>query len=168
MRGPIERLGGRIEDFELRLVHHGYVSKVAQGESRVARNVALLLRSWGGALVMRGCTITWGLRRRVRRTCGRRRSICEKRWCSTAGRSTSMQNARVVRARADRSREKKNAKAMGNARRALGVDPGNLAALHVLALATFFAGDTRGAAPLFEAVRRSPRCNPTQTRISTA
>jgi tetratricopeptide (TPR) repeat protein len=163
IRGPIERLGGRIGELELRLVHHGYVSKTAQGESRASRNVGLLREE-----LSRHPRDAW-----VHYHLG----IAQKAASNMRAAQKHLREARALDAGAldvdAKSRawcalaqidlgEKRNEKAIASARRALGADPKNLAALHVLGLATFFAGDARGAAPIFEAVRRSPRCNPAQ------
>jgi tetratricopeptide (TPR) repeat protein len=161
VRGPIERLGGRVDDLELRLVHHGYVSEAAQGESRVARNVGLLLEE-----VRQKPRDAW-----VHYHLG----IAQKAAGNGRAAQKHLREALAVdrglldvdaRARAECALAQlelatgRNAKAAALARRALALEPANLAALHVLALATFFGGDARGAAPIFEAVRRSPRCNP--------
>ena len=163
IRGPIERLGGRVDDVELRLVHHGYVSSAAQGESRVARNVGLLLEE---------------VRRRPRDAWMHYHlGIAQKAASNLRAAQKHLREALALdkgvldvdaRGRAECALAQvelaagKNAKAAVLARRSLAADPGNLAALHVLALATFFGGDPRAAVPILEAVRRSPRCNPAQ------
>jgi tetratricopeptide (TPR) repeat protein len=161
VRGPIERLGGRVDDLDLRLVHHGYVSPTAQGESRVARNVGLLLEevrrhprdAWVHyhlGIAQKGASNARAAQKHLREALALDRGVLDV----------------DARARAECALAQielgagRNAKAASLARRALAVAPGNLVALHVLALATFFGGNARGAAPIFEAVLRSPHCNP--------
>lgn len=163
VRGPIERLGGRIEDLELRLVHHGYVSETAQGESRVARNVGLLLEevrqkprdAWVHyhlGIAQKGAGNARAAQKHLREALANDRGALD---------ADARARAECALAQLELGAGR-NAKAAAHARRALAAEPGNLSALHVLALATFFSGDARGAAPIFEAVRRSPRCNPAQ------
>ncbi len=163
VRGPIERLGGRVDDLELRIVHHGYVSSMAQGVSRTARNVALLLEevrrhprdAWVHyhlGITQKAAGNVRAAQKHLREALALERGVLD---VDARGR------AECALAQLDLA-EGRNAKAMTRARRSLATDPSNLAALHVLALATFFGGDARAAAPLFEAVRRAPRCNPAQ------
>lgn len=163
VRGPIERLGGRVEDLDLRLVHHGYVSSTAQGVSRAARNVALLLEE-----VRRRPRDAWvhyhlGTAQKAAGNARAAQKHLREALALERGVLDVEARGRAACALAQLElAEGRNAKAKALARRSLASDPSNLAALHVLALATFFSGDARAAAPLFEAVRRSPRCNPTQ------
>ena len=163
VRGPIERLGGRVDDLELRLVHHGYVSSTAQGVSRAARNVALCLEE-----VRRHPRDAWvhyhlGIAQKAAGNARAAQKHLREALALDRGVLDVDARARAACALAQLElAEGRNAKAATLARRALATDPSHLAALHVLALATFFGGDARASAPLFEMVRRSPRCNPAQ------
>jgi tetratricopeptide (TPR) repeat protein len=163
VRGPIERLGGRVDDLELRLVHHGYVSSMAQGASRAARNVALLLEE-----VRRHPRDAWvhyhlGTAQKAAGNVRAAQKHLREALALDRGALDVDARGRAACALAQLElAERRNAKAMTLARQSLAADPTNLAALHVLAVATCLGGDARAAAPLFEAVRRSPRCNPAQ------
>jgi tetratricopeptide (TPR) repeat protein len=161
VRGPIERLGGRVDELSLRIVHYGYVSESAQGQSRVARNVALLLEEVRRS--PRDAWVNYHLGIAQKAASNLRAAQKHLREALALGRGVldveATGRAECALAQIELGAGK-NAKAAAFARRSLSADPGNLAALHVLALATFFGGDARAAAPIFEAVRRSPHCNP--------
>ncbi len=163
VRGPIERLGGRVDDLELRIVHHGYVSSTAQGVSRATRNVALLREE-----VRRQPRDAWvhyhlGIAQKAAGNARAAHKHLREALALERGGLDADARGRAACALAQLElADGRNAKAMTMAQRSLAADPSNLAALHVLALATFFGGDAQAAAPLFEAVRRSPRCNPAQ------
>ena len=161
IRAPIERLGGRIAELDLRIVHHGYMSTSAQGEPRAARNVRLLREevrnkphdAWVHyhlGVAQKAAQNARAAQKHLREALALDRGVLD---VEAKGRATCTL-AQIELA------EGRNAKAAALARRSLSFDAQNLAALHVLALATFFGGDARAAAPMLEAIRRSPRCNP--------
>lgn len=161
IRPTIERLGGEIADTGLRVLHHGYLSSMAQGASRAARNQALLEQA-----ALRSPRDPW-----VHFQLG----MTAKAMNDHAGALRHLKEA----FRFDRGSLDDDARARAHcaiaqihlgarsyvtaaeaASRALSLAPESILALHVLALATIFGGDVRGAAPLFERVRRSPSCHP--------
>ncbi len=163
VRGPIERLGGRVDELEVRIVHHGYLSTSAQGESRVARNVALLLEEL--RRLPRDAWVHYHLGIAQKSAANERAAQKHLREALALDRGSLDVDAKGRASCALAQIELaagRNAKAVVFALRSLAADPGNLAALHVQGLATFFGGNARAAGRIFETVRRSPLCNPAQ------
>jgi tetratricopeptide (TPR) repeat protein len=160
--GPaVVRAGGRIEDATLRIVHHGYRSEVAQGTSRVERNLALLREATSKSPRDAWMHYHLGLTLKAKGDlAGAKQSLLE---ALKHDRKTLDLDARArthtVIAQVELAGGRNDA-AVDQGQRALALRPGDIVAAHLVAIALCGRGDVRSAVPFFVTVRRSPRCNP--------
>lgn len=167
----ILRAGGTIADHPLRILHHGYTSDRAQGGSRAARNAALLDVELRRSPNDPGLHVHAGLAAKARADLGGARAHLDRALELVRGDGTSEDvlprflpaealghalTARAQIALADADLES----AIAHACRAFTMDPENLTAAHVAAVALCMRGDMRSAVPFLEAVSTSRSTHP--------
>ncbi len=167
----ILRHGGTIADHPLRILHHGYTTDRAQGGSRAARNGALLDAEIRRTPNDPGLHVHAGLAAKARADLARAREHLDRALELVRGDGTTgdalprflpaeaLGHALIARAQvalADGDLET----AIAHACRAFTMDPENLTAAHVAAVALCMRGDMRSALPFLEAVSSSASTHP--------
>jgi glycosyltransferase involved in cell wall biosynthesis len=161
IRPSIDRARGRVLDCDASIIHYGYLEASAQGASRVERNRRILearlqrdpFDTWasyhlGFTLKMAGDNLA--ARRHLREAVGREGSGLD---------SDAKARAYTALAQIDLALGR-NEPAVKSARRALALDPSNVVAAHILALALYFSGDVRAAAVVLDLVRKGASTSP--------
>lgn len=166
--GAIVRAGGRIGDSALRLLHHGYARKTAQGAvDRARRNLHALRRALHDRpddpylLYQLGATLkatgdAEAAREHLERAlaldaAGPEAGSLSRDACAAA----RMRLAQLALGRRD------DGVAAEEARRCLALDPGNVAALQILALGALGAGHADEARRALRTLLEAPSLSPT-------
>ena len=165
IRPAIERLGGRVLDADLTILHHGYAQPTAQGTDRRHRNLALLDRMLAAAPedpylhYHRGLTLH-ALGQHAAAASALRQALALG--AAELGDGVRIRLYRRLAQLALAAEE--YPAALQHAAAGLARQPDDLLCLWVAALARMFQGDVAEAQPLFQRVRRSPTLQPAWTR----
>jgi len=165
IRPSIERLGGRILDADLTILHHGYAQTTAQGADRRYRNLAQLDRMLAADATdpylhyHRGATLH-ALGQHAEASAALQQALA----LGAADLSEGVR-IRLYRRLAQLSlAAEEYPAALQHAAAGLAQEPDDLLCLWVSALARMFQGDIAGAQPLFQQVRRTPTLQPAWER----